>query len=308
MRPKRMWTLLKETIVLWYGKNAFQLAGAIAFFTLFSLAPLMILLVTVAGIALGEEAARGELTGQIEAVVGNRAAETVQSAVDRSRMERSGILPTVLGVAALLFGATTVFGQVQAALNHLWDVTSQPSRSGIRNFIRTRLVSLGLVLTLGFLLLVSFVLTLALAAIVHYASEWIPVPSVLAWLADLVLSLTVVTLLFALIFKVLPDVHLGWADMWRGAFVAAGLFAVGQYGISYYLTQTAPGSAYGTAGSLVILLMWVYYSALILLFGAAFTRISVRERGGSVEPRSIAVRVRTEIVGEGMHEDRKVEA
>lgn len=306
-RLKRAWRLLKEAVALWFGKNAFQLAGAIAFFTLFSLAPLMIILVTVAGIVLGEEAARGELTGQIEAVVGRQAAETVQSAIEQSTLEESGLLPTLLGVGALLFGATTVFAQVQAALNGLWDVMARPSRSGLREFVRTRLLSLGLVLILGFLLLVSFILTLVVSALVQYASAWMPVPDLLALLADLVLSLTVVTLLFALIYKVLPDVHLGWADMWRGALVAAALFAVGQYGISSYLTRTAPGSAYGTAGSLVILLMWVYYSSLILLFGAAFTRISVRERGGVVEPRSIAVRVRTE-VDEDVGRERPIEA
>ncbi len=302
------WSLLKETVALWLDRNAFQLAGAIAFFTLFSLAPLMIILVTVAGVVLGEEAARGELTAQIQTLVGRQAAEAVETAVARSTIERSGLLPTLLGVGALIFGATTVFGQVQAALNRLWDVMARPSRTGVRSFLRTRLISLGLVLIMGFLLLVSFALTLAVAAVVRYASEWVPVPDALAWLADLTLSLVVVTLLFALIFKVLPDVHLGWSDMWRGAFVASALFAVGQYGISFYLTRTAPGSAYGTAGSLVILLMWVYYSSLILLFGAAFTRISLRARGGMIEPRSMAVRVRTEIVDEESDEDLVVKA
>lgn len=301
-------SLLKETVALWLDRNAFQLAGAIAFFTLFSLAPLMIILVTVAGVVLGEEAARGELTAQIQTLVGRQAAEAVETAVARSTIERSGLLPTLLGVGALIFGATTVFGQVQAALNRLWDVMARPSRTGVRSFLRTRLISLGLVLIMGFLLLVSFALTLAVAAVVRYASEWVPVPDALAWLTDLVLSLVLVTLLFALIFKVLPDVHLGWSDMWRGAFVASALFAVGQYGISFYLTRTAPGSAYGTAGSLVILLMWVYYSSLILLFGAAFTRISLRARGGMIEPRSMAVRVRTEIVDEESDEDLVVRA
>jgi len=301
-------SLLKETVALWLDRNAFQLAGAIAFFTLFSLAPLMIILVTVAGVVLGEEAARGELTAQIQTLVGRQAAEAVETAVARSTIERSGLLPTLLGVGALIFGATTVFGQVQAALNRLWDVMARPSRTGVRSFLRTRLISLGLVLIMGFLLLVSFALTLAVAAVVRYASEWVPVPDALAWLADLTLSLVVVTLLFALIFKVLPDVHLGWSDMWRGAFVASTLFAVGQYGISFYLTRTAPDSAYGTAGSLVILLMWVYYSSLILLFGAAFTRISLRARGGMIEPRSMAVRVRTEIVDEESDEDLVVKA
>ncbi len=305
--PTKIVMLLKETVALWYGKHAFQLAGAIAFFTLFSLAPLLIILVKVAGVVLAEEAARVELTTQIEAMLGTQAAETVRQAIERSLLEDSGLVPTLLGTAALLIGVTTVFAQVQAALNQLWDVMSRPSRSGLRDFIRTRLISLGFVLILGLLLLVSFVLTVGVAALIQYAPEWMPLSSILAWTVNLVTSLTVVTLLFALIFRVLPDVQLDWADMWRGAFLSAALFAVGQYGISFYLTQTAPGSAYGTAGSMVILLMWVYYSALILLFGAAFTRISVRARGGVIEPRSIAVRVRTEIVGEGDGEDQSVE-
>jgi len=269
-----------------------------AFYTVFSLAPLMILLVSAAGIFFGADAARGEIAAQIESVVGSHAAEAVESAVERSSIERSGILPTVLGVLALLFGATTVFAQVQAALNNLWDVRAQPSRSGVLSFIRTRLLSMGLIVVIGFLLLVSFVLSVAIGMIVEFAADWFPVPSLLALAANLTLTLVVVTLLFAVVYRVLPDVHLGWRDMWTGAFGAAALFSLGQYAISYYLTRTAPGSAYGAAGSLVLVLMWVYYSSLILLFGAAFTRVAVQERGEVVRPRGHAVRVRTEVIEE----------
>jgi len=285
-----------DTVSLWSSKHAFQFAGAMAFYAVFSLAPLMILLVSVAGILFGEDAARGEIAAQIESLVGSQAAEAVESAVERSRIEESGILPTVLGVLALLFGATTVFVQVQAALNNLWDVRARPSRSGLMSFIRTRLLSLSLILVIGFLLLMSFALSVAIGIVTRFAADRIPVPNLLALGADLSLTLIVVTLLFATVYKVLPDVHLGWRDMWKGAFVAAALFTVGQYAISYYLTRTAPGSAYGAAGALVIVLMWVYYSSLILLFGAAVTRIAVRERGDVIRPRSIAVRVRTEII------------
>ncbi|CAN5729587.1 N/A [soil metagenome] len=280
------------------SKHAFQFAGAMAFYTLFSLAPLMILLVSAAGIFFGEDAARGEIATQIESLVGSQAAEAVESAVERSSIEEAGLLPTVLGLIALFFGATTVFAQLQAALNNLWDVRAQPSRSGILSFIRTRLLSMGLILVIGLLLLVSFALSVAIGMLVSFASDWVPVPNLMALAADLTLTLVVVTLLFALIYRVLPDVHLGWRDMWMGAFLAAALFAVGQYGISYYLTQTAPGSAYGAAGSLVIVLMWVYYSSLIILFGAAFTRVAVRARGDVVQPRDIAVRIRTEVIEE----------
>jgi membrane protein len=279
-------------------KHAFQFAGAMAFYTVFSLAPLMILLVSAAGIFFGEDAARGEIASQIGSVVGSQAAEAVESAVARSSFEQSGILPTVLGILALLFGATTVFAQVQAALNNLWDVRTRPSRSGILSFLRTRLLSLGLIVVIGFLLLVSFALSVGIGMIVEFAADWFPVPNLLALAANVTLTLVVVTLLFATVYKVLPDVHLGWRYMWVGAFGAAALFAVGQFGISYYLARTAPGSAYGAAGSLVLVLVWVYYSSLILLFGAAFTRVVVRERGGVVRPRDIAVRVRTEVVEE----------
>jgi membrane protein len=297
-RAKRSFSLLKETVSLWMEKNAFQFAGAMAFYTLFSLAPLMIILVAIAGMVLGEQAARGELTAQLEALVGRQAAEVVEEAVEQSSLERAGILPTLLGVGALLFGATTVFAQVQAALNHLWDVKARPSRSGILSFLRTRLLSLGMVLIVGFLLLVSFALSVTIATVVRFAAHWIPVPTLVVWSVDLIVSLTVVTVLFALIYEVLPDVNLGWRDMLRGAFFAAALFAIGKYAISFYLTETAPGSAYGAAGSLVIVLMWVYYSSLIMLLGAAFTRTSVSQRGEVVRPKDIAVRVRTDVVEE----------
>ncbi len=269
-----------------------------AFYTVFSLAPLMILLVSAAGIFFGEDAARGELAAQMESLVGTQAAEALEDAVERSSIEQSGFLPTVLGILALLFGATTVFAQAQAALNNLWDVRAQPSRRGIATLIRTRLLSLGLILAVGFLLLISFALTVSIGVLVRFASDWFPVPDLLAFGANLTLTLVVVTLLFAMIYKILPDVRLGWRDMWMGAFVAAALFALGQYAISFYLSRTAPGSAYGAAGSLVLVLMWVYYSSLILLFGAAFTRVAVRERGDVVRPRNIAVRVRTEVIEE----------
>jgi membrane protein len=287
---------------LWSAKNAFQFAGAMAFYSVFSLAPLMILLVTAAGIFFGEEAARGELAVQLESLIGSQAAEAVEDAVERSSIEQSGLLPTVLGVVALLFGATTVFAQVQAGLNNLWDVRTHPSRSGILSFVRTRLLSLGLILVIGFLLLVSFVLSVSIGVVVRFASHWVPVPGLLAFGANLALTVVVVTLLFAMVYKVLPDVHLGWRDMWKGAFGAASLFAVGQYAITFYLTRTAPGSAYGAAGSLVLVLMWVYYSSLILLLGAAFTRVAVRDRGDVIRPRGRAVRVRTEIIEEDWDE------
>lgn len=290
------WGLLKESVDLWTSKNAFQLAGALAFYTLFSMAPLLIIVITITGVAFGEEAVRGEIASQIDQFIGADAAAMVQDAVRNSRIEEAGILPTLLGIGAVLFGATTVFAQLQAALNSIWGVTARPSRKGIVVFILSRIVSFGMVLVIGFLLLVSFLMTMAVRSVVRFAEDWMPFPSLVVSSLDLVISLVVAFLLFGLIFKVLPDVRLSWGNVARGAALTAGLFVLGQYGISVYLTHSGPASTYGAAGSLVLILMWVYYSALIIFFGAAFTRANVRRRGGIIHPSAGAVKVHTEIV------------
>lgn len=292
------WELLRATVALWSSRNAFQLAGALAFYTLFSIAPLLIIVITMTGMFFGEEAARGEVAAQIAQYVGPDAAELVEGAVRRSRFEEAGILPTVLGVAALLFGATTVFAQMQAALNAMWEVRAHPSRSQLASFVLTRLVSFGMVVVIGFLLLVSFLSTIVLNALLRFASDRIAIPELVASAADLSVGLLVATLLFAMIFKVLPDVRLSWSHVARGAVLTGVLFVLGQYLISLYLTRAGPSSIYGAAGSLVMLLMWVYYSSLIIFLGAAFTREYVRRQGGTIMPSSGAVKVRTEIVEE----------
>jgi membrane protein len=290
------WRLLKDSAELWSSKNAFQLAGALAFYTLFSLAPLLIIVITLTGVFFGEEAVRGEITAQIDQFIGPDAAGVVEEAVRSSRIEEAGILPTLLGIGAVLFGATTVFAQLQTALNSIWGVTARPSRKGIVVFILTRLVSFGMVLVIGLLLLTSFLVSMAVRTVVRFAEDLIPIPSVLVSGLDLGISLLMATLLFAMIFKVLPDVRLRWAHVARGAAVTGILFVLGQYLISIYLTQAGPASTYGAAGSLVLVLMWVYYSALIIFFGAAFTRASVQQRGEIIPPSRGAVKTRTEIV------------
>jgi membrane protein len=222
----------------------------------------------------------------------------VENAVLESRVEQAGLMPTVLGVGALVFASTTVFAQMQSSLNDLWGVAARPSRSGIVVFLMTRLESLGLVLVIGFLLLTSFVLSTAVTAVRQFAEGWMPIPPALMTLADAGVSLLLATLLFAMIFKILPDVELHWRDMWQGAFITALLFVGGQSLITLYLARTAPASPYGAAGSLVVLLLWVYYSALILFFGAALTRAAIRVRGSHIVPKPTAVRVRMEVLEE----------
>ena len=290
MPPLTFVQLLTDAAKRWLDHDAFQHAGALGFCTLFSLAPLVIILVAIVGAVYGEDAASGEVSAAITDLVGAQAAAAVEEAVRRSRLEEAGLLPTLLGIGALVFGATTVFAQMQSSLNQFWDVRAKPSRSGLLTFITVRLLSLSMVLIIGFLLLTSFVLSLAITAIIEHAEEWIPIPPVAIAAIDLAVSLSVTTLLFGMIFKVLPDVRLRWNDVWRGAFITAVLFAIGKYLISLYLTHVAPASTYGAAGSLVLVLLWVYYSSLILFFGTSLAAVTILRREGSVTPKKTAVR------------------
>jgi len=297
---KQEWRQHGKTLVnaveLFFAKESFRSSAALAFYTLFSMAPLLILVITLAGVFLGDEAVRGELATQLGGIVGEDAADFVQEAVKRSRIEQSGLLPTVLNVAALAFGATTVFAQLRQSLNDFWDVRAQPSRNNVLNFLLTRLVSFGMVLTIGFLLLTSVLMSIALASVREFAEELISVPPLVVVLADTVFTLLVISTLFGLIFRVLPDVHLSWRNVTRGAMVTGVLFMIGRYLISMYLTRTGPASAYGAAGSLVIVLMWVYYSSLILHFGTAITRALLEAEGGRIRPMRGAVRIHTQVV------------
>lgn len=290
MQPSSVIRLVKDAATLWLERDAFQHAGALAFYTLFSLAPLIIILVTIVGLVYGEAAASGSISAAISEFVGAQAASAVEEAVRRSRPQEAGLLPTVLGIGALVFGATTVFAQMQSSLNQFWGVKAKPTRSGILTFLTVRLLSLSMVLIIGFLLLISFAVSVAISGILEYAEHWVPVPPVVIAAADLLISLSITTLLFAMIFKVLPDVHLQWRDVWSAAAFTAVLFLVGQYLISFYLTRVAPTSTYGVAGSLVLVLFWVYYSSLILFFGTSLATVAILHRDGAVTPKSTAVR------------------
>lgn len=290
--------VLQHTVRLWLDAQVFIHAAALAFFTVFSVAPVVIVVVTIVGLVFGESAAQGQIAQQLEAAIGPEAAAAVQTAVAGSRIEHSGILPSLAGAAAMLFGATTVFAQMQNALNAIWGVAPRPTRSSLFIYLKGRLLSLAVVLALGFVLLVSLLLSVLVQALVAFAQDWLPLPPAVLLSLDGLVSLAVVTLLFATIFRVLPDVLLGWRDVWPGAFATALLFALGRELIAFYLSTTATASTYGAAGSLVLLLMWVNYSSLILLLGAAFTRANLQARGLPVRPRATAVCVHRELVEE----------
>lgn len=275
----------------WIESQAFIYAAALAFFTVFSIAPVMIVAVAVAGLVLGPQAAEGELLAQLREMIGPEAAGVVETAVLNSQLDQSGWIPTLAGLAAIGLGATTVFAQMQQSLNTIWDVAPRPHKGGIWRLVKARLLSLTVVLVIGFVLLVSLLLSVILRTLIVFAEQWLPIPGWAMVVVEISVSLSVVTLLFAAIFKVLPDVVLSLRDVLVGGLVTALLFTLGRSLIAMYLANTATASTWGAAGSLVLLLLWVNYSSLILLFGAAITRAQFEARGGVVRPRNGAVRV-----------------
>ena len=288
--------IVKHAGQIWLESNAFANAGSLAFFTLFSIAPVMIVIVSVIGIFYGQEAAQGQIAVQLQETIGAEAAETVQQAVTSSSLKEGGLLATIAGVLAMLVGATTVFGQMQNSLNTIWTVAPKPSRNSIALFIRKRLTSLTIVLAVGFVMLVSLSLSVGLRVFLPHVKGWLPWYEAAFSMLDLTVSLLVASLLFGTIFKVLPDVRLSWRDVAVGSVLTAVLFTIGRSLIALYLSHTATASTYGAAGSLVLLLLWVNYSSLILLYGAAFTKAHLLARGQQVQPRSVAVRFRREII------------
>jgi membrane protein len=290
------WHILRDSGKLWVECNAFNHAGSLAFYTLFSLAPTVLIAVAVIGVVLGEDAAQGQIVAQFQDVMGTEAASVVEEAVSNSRVQNSGIFPVVAGVFALMVGATTVFAQMQYSLNSLWGVRPKPSRNSILLFIRKRFFSLMVVLAIGFILLVSLVLGVALRASLEFSSHFVPAMAMLINGVEMLLSFIVVALLFATIFKVLPDVILKWRQVITAGIITAFLFSLGRYGIAAYLAYTAPASTYGAAGAIVLILMWVYYSSLILLFGAAFAKVHLLAQGKDILPRNTAVLVESKLL------------
>ncbi len=294
---RSVYQLFRRAFQIWLESQAFVYAAALAFFTVFSIAPVMIVAVAVVGVVLGDEAASGQILAELQGAIGTQAAEFVQVAVQNAQLDASGIWATVLGVGLIIVGATTVFAQMQTALNAIWDVRPRPNSSGLLRLLLARLMSLTVLLAIGFVLLVSLLISIAVQVVVTYAEGWLPMSDSLLMVADVSLSLLVITVLFAAIFRILPDVVLSVRDVLPGAVLSAVLFTLGRAVIAEYLARSAPGSAYGAAGSLVMLLIWVNYSSLILLFGAAFNRACLEYREQPIRSRRGAVRVKREILG-----------
>lgn len=289
-RLKAWFSLLKETFQEWNEDKAPRLAAALAYYTAFSLAPLLIVVISIAGLIYGHDAVVGRLQYEIQGLVGAQAASAIQDMLANFSHPASGIIATVIGLITLLLGAAGVFGQLQDALDTIWEVAPKPGQ-GIMAIIRQRFISFTMVLGIGFLLLVSLVVSAGVTAVGTLIGDRIPQSAFLLQLVNFVISFGVIMLLFALIYKVLPDVTIGWRDVWMGAAVTALLFTIGKLLIGLYLGSSSVGSAYGAAGSFVILLLWIYYSAQILLFGAEFTQVYARTYGSRIVPSKNAIQL-----------------
>lgn len=293
----RHWlSILAAAFRHWLDSQAFIYAAALAFFTVFSIAPILVVVVALVGLVIGERAVQGELFTQLEETLGSEAAGVVQTAVVNSQIDQSGFIPALVGIVATIIGATTVFAQMQQSLNQIWGVAPRPKRNNLWALLKSRLLSLTIILAIGFIMMVSLLLSVALRSVMAFAEEWLPVPGWAMVGMEWGLSLLVITLLFAAMFKILPDVLLAWRDVLLGAFITALLFTIGRSFISVYLAYTATASAYGAAGSLALLLLWVNYSSMILLFGAAFTRAHLEGRGKPIRPKKVAVCVHRELI------------
>jgi membrane protein len=296
-RPRRsriltassLWWVLKHALIGWWNDNVPRLGASLAYYTLFALAPILVVAIGLAGLVFGPDAVRGEVVGQIEGLVGRQGAEAVQSMIQGAAHPSASRIATAIGLITAFLGATGAFIELQTALNAIWRVQPRPGVS-VLAFLKQRLISFGLVVGVGFLLLVSLLVNAALAAFNRYLGRLFPALTAFWEVSNVLVSLGVVTLLFAMVYQVLPDVRLRWRDVWVGALVTAGFFSIGKQAIGLYLGTSTLASSYGAAGSVVVLLVWVYYSAQVVLLGAEFTRYYVERFRGEPPPLKYAVK------------------
>jgi membrane protein len=285
------WSILKQAGTSFMDDRGLKLSAALAYYTVFSVAPLLVLVISLLGIFLGEEAIQGQLVGQINGLVGTDAAKQIQDMIKSSSLSGKSNTALVISIATLLVGATSVFVEIQDSINLIWRVKPKPEKGWLK-LVKDRLLSSSLIVSIGFLLLVSFVINGILLVLGDELTRLFPgVSTYLISVLNFLVSTAVITVLFGIIFKVLPDVKIGWRDVRWGALFTALLFAVGRYGIGFYIDTTGTSSTYGAAGSLIVLLTWLYYTAAILYFGAEFTQAYANQAGIRIEPADHAVYV-----------------
>ena len=284
---RSVFSLLKNTVVEWWQDHAPRSAAALSFYAMLSLAPLVLIVITVVGLVVGRNEAQSVIQEQVRNTVGSRGADVIAQVIVGAGQSKAGAISSLVGFVVLLFGASGVFGQLQVALNTMWEVRPKPGQ-GVKGILRKRLVSFAAVLGIGFMLLVSMVSSAAINLLSHKFDQWIGMPAWSVQFLNLLVSLAVITVLMAFLYKVLPDAVIRWSDVWVGAFVTALLFTAGQFLIGLYLGFSSTSSAYGAFGSLVALLIWVYYSAQIVFLGAEFTQVYANRFGERIKPEEYA--------------------
>lgn len=286
-----MGLLLKQTSKKWYNRDPFRESAIIAYYAIFSLPGLLMVIISVGGYFLEPDAVSGRLHEEISKVMGRDTADQVEQMVAMASKTRDSWFATAIGIATILIGATGVFAQIQKSLNMIWEVKASTTKSGIWVYLKTRLFSLGLIISIAFLLLISLVVTAALSAVSGWLEQNWSMPLLFVFqILNFMLSLAVITVLFALMFKILPDAKIELRHVWIGAFVTALLFVFGKSGLGFYFGQADPGSGYGAAGSIILILLWVSYSSMIVFFGAEFTKVYADYYTGDIPPSEVAVR------------------
>lgn len=291
----KSWFLLKNTFLEFNDDNAIKLSAALAYYTIFALPPLLIIIITICGFFFGEEAVTGELYGQINGLVGNGAASQIQEAIKNVELSGDNMFATVFGIVMLLIGASGVFAEIQSSINFIWGLRAKPDK-GIKKFIQNRLMSFSMIASVGFLMLVSLFISTTLDLLSSRLKVYFPESTVyLFYVVNIVIVLASITTLFAIIFRTLPDGKIRWKDAFIGSGVTAILFMIGKFAIGFYLGSSTVASVYGAAGSVIIILVWVYYSAIILYFGAEFTKVYAKSYGGKIYPNEYSVEIAKEI-------------
>lgn len=291
----RTWYLLKTTFNEFNDDNAIKLSASLSYYTIFALPPLMIIIITICGFFFGKDAVTGQLYGQINGLVGNEAAIQIQNAIKNVELSNSNIFATIFGGVMLLIGASGVFAEIQSSINFIWGLRAKPNK-GIKKFIQNRLMSFSMIASVGFLLLVSLLVNSAMDILSARLKLYFPESTVyLFYVLNIIIVFLIITLLFAIIFRTLPDGNIKWKDAFIGASSTSILFMIGKFAIGFYLGSSAVATVYGAAGSVIIILLWVYYSAIILYFGAEFTKVYAKAFGGSISPNEYSVEIQKEI-------------
>ena len=287
--------LLKAAFINWYDRDPFREGAIIAYYSIFSLPGLLVVVITLAGYFFGADAVSGQLNSQISQAVGEDSAQMIQAIVKSSMESKDSVWATILGIGTIILGATAVFAQFQKSINNIWEVETSPTKSGIWLFIQSRLFSFGLIISIAFLLLVSLLISSLLSAFSQWIQEYLSSSLLIIFVvADFVFSLAVTSVLFAMMFKILPDVKIKWNSVWIGAFITAVLFEIGKFALGLYFGNANPASGYGAAGSIILILLWTSYSSMIVFYGAEFTKVYSDHHYGVAPPTKHAVKVKVE--------------